>query len=76
MQNPAMITGEYIRLVREQLGESQQEFARRIGVHQTTLHRWETRGLPSKGVTARHVSQVICSLAKGDACNADGAMAG
>lgn len=36
-----------IKLLREQrLRESQADFAARFGVNQTTVYRWETRGLP------------------------------
>lgn len=38
-----------IKAIRKSLGESQTEFARRFGVDQATIHRWETSGEPSRG---------------------------
>lgn len=34
-----------IKAARASLGESQEEFARRFGVHQSTVARWEARGI-------------------------------
>jgi DNA-binding transcriptional regulator YiaG len=48
------MTGQDIRAARERLGESQVQFAKRFGVDQATIHRWEARGAPKHG-TARHV---------------------
>jgi DNA-binding transcriptional regulator YiaG len=41
-----------VRAAREQLGESQAAFGARFGVDQSTVHLWETRGIPGRG-TAR-----------------------
>jgi DNA-binding transcriptional regulator YiaG len=38
-----------VKAVREHLGESQKTFARRFGVNQCTVSRWETEGLPNRG---------------------------
>ncbi len=38
------LTGDQIRYVREVLGESQAQFARRFGVKQPSVHRWEGKG--------------------------------
>lgn len=38
------LTGDQIRHVREVLGESQAKFARRFGVKQPSVHRWESKG--------------------------------
>lgn len=58
-----MVTGEDIREARKALKLSQASFARRIGVNQSTVHRWETRGLPMHGVAAKHISDFILKLA-------------
>lgn len=38
-----------LRTIREGLGESQEAFALRFGVDQSTIARWETRGVPRRG---------------------------
>lgn len=38
-----------IKAVRGALGESQTEFAARFEVNQSTVQRWESKGLPHKG---------------------------
>jgi DNA-binding transcriptional regulator YiaG len=40
---------QLIRRARELTGESQSVFGRRFGVDQSTAHRWETEGPPSRG---------------------------
>lgn len=46
-----------VRFLRtEILHESQTAFAERFGVDQSTVHRWETEGLPKRGA-ARHAVQ-------------------
>lgn len=47
-----------IKTVRETLGESQARFGERFGVDQSTVHRWETEGLPKRGV-ARHAIETF-----------------
>lgn len=39
-----------VKAAREQLGETQAAFAARFGVDQSTIHLWETRGIPNRGV--------------------------
>lgn len=39
------MTSDTIKAARASLGESQEEFARRFGVHQSTIARWEARGV-------------------------------
>lgn len=41
-----MMTAKEIKAVRLGLGESQHAFARRLGVGQPTIFRWESNGLP------------------------------
>ncbi len=38
------LTGNQIRHIREVLGENQVQFARRFGVAQPSVHRWESKG--------------------------------
>lgn len=47
-----------VRSVRESLGESQARFAERLGVNQTTVHRWEKNGLPRHGAARRAVEKL------------------
>lgn len=41
-----MFKGSTIKKAREEAGECQIDFAKRLGVHQTTLSRWETGIIP------------------------------
>lgn len=36
---------------RLRIGETQAEFAKHFGVNQSTIHRWETEGIPRTGRT-------------------------
>lgn len=54
-----MTMADQIRQAREQLGESQAEFGRRFGVDQSTVHRWETDGLPNRGTARMFVERFI-----------------
>jgi DNA-binding transcriptional regulator YiaG len=56
------INARTIRTARRRLGESQARFAARFGVHQSTLHRWETGGPPENGPVAMLIGHVIASL--------------
>jgi DNA-binding transcriptional regulator YiaG len=57
-----MISGARIKRLRERLGESQAEFARRFRVDQSTVHRWEIAGGPARGPAALAVEQIIREL--------------
>ena len=39
-------TAEEIKSLRMGLGESQAQFAERFAIHQSTVHHWETKGVP------------------------------
>jgi DNA-binding transcriptional regulator YiaG len=54
-----MIEAADIKRAREQVGETQAVFARRFGIDQSTLHRWETDGprTQSARVLAEYVLQ-------------------
>lgn len=54
-----MPTGDDIKALRTSLGESQAEFASRFGVYQTTIHRWETEGLPARGTARKAVERLL-----------------
>lgn len=43
-----MITADRIAEVRKRLGESQADFGTRFGVHQSTIDRWESEGVPNR----------------------------
>jgi DNA-binding transcriptional regulator YiaG len=44
-----MVTSDSIKAARNKVGESQDAFGRRFGVHQSTVDRWETKGPPARG---------------------------
>lgn len=44
------LSGRQIRLLRETLGESVTAFARKLGVHRGTVHRWERGDPPRRGI--------------------------
>lgn len=53
------VTGEMVKAARTKLGESQAAFAERFGVYQTTVHRWETEGPPSRGAAGKALERVL-----------------
>ena len=57
-----MVTREQIKAAREALGENQEQFAQRLGVDQTTVHRWEKRGLPGRGTAKVAVEKLLSEL--------------
>lgn len=59
-----MVTGEAIKTARERLGESQAEFAKRFGVDQSAVSRWETHGVPARGPAEKMVERVLTDLAQ------------
>lgn len=56
------ITPEMVKAAREKLGESQAAFAARFGVYQTTVHRWETEGPPSRGAAGKAIERVLSEI--------------
>lgn len=56
------ITGEALKKVRIDLGESQTTFAGRFGVDQATVSRWETEGPPDRGMAAKLIERVLGDL--------------
>ena len=57
-----MITGKQIRQAREALGENYQRFAERVGVHRTTIMRWELHGIPLRASAQALARQVLSQL--------------
>jgi DNA-binding transcriptional regulator YiaG len=57
-----MITGDDVRAARERVQETQGEFARRFGVDQSAVSRWEVFGIPSRGTTAAFVELVLAQI--------------
>jgi DNA-binding transcriptional regulator YiaG len=51
-----------IRRARDRLGESQEGFAKRFGVDQTTLSRWETGESAPRGAARELVKRVLSEL--------------
>lgn len=54
-----MPTPEEIKSARVVLGETQTVFAARFGVDQSTVHRWETEGVPNNGTARLIVEQFL-----------------
>lgn len=57
-----MTSGYILKAVRARIGESQVEFAKRFGVDQSALSRWETRGVPSRGPAKAVVERVLAEI--------------
>ena len=56
------ITPAMVKAARERLGESQAAFAARFGVYQTTVHRWETEGVPSRGAAGKAIERMLAEI--------------
>jgi DNA-binding transcriptional regulator YiaG len=52
-----------LRKARWRVGESQQEFAARLGVDQSTYSRWENGMLPTKGPARVTIEYVLADIA-------------
>lgn len=48
-----------VKGLRLSLGESQAEFGGRFGVDQSTIHRWETRGVPRRGAARVAIERLV-----------------
>jgi DNA-binding transcriptional regulator YiaG len=51
LKNPALDAGE-VRYLRKMVGDTQEEFARRLEVERATVNRWENSTAPISGPTA------------------------
>lgn len=54
-----MVSPEHIKRIRLALGENQTKFAKRFGVDQSTIHRWETYGVPDRGAAPIAVDRIL-----------------
>lgn len=55
-------SGIDIRSLRELLGENQTDFALRFGVDQSTIARWEARGIPRRGAARASIEWLAADL--------------
>lgn len=53
---------DIISTARKKVGESQTAFAKRLGVNQATIHRWEKKGLPKRGMTRIAVESLLAKM--------------
>lgn len=61
MHSALMVTSDDIRRARQLRKESQGAFAAHFGVDQSTIHRWETAGVPD-GLVAIGIEKVLNEL--------------
>jgi DNA-binding transcriptional regulator YiaG len=59
------MNAQLIRGAREKVGESQATFGERFGVDQSTIHRWETVGPPSRGPARRAIEREVSMIDAG-----------
>jgi len=64
-----------LKAIRRRIGETQEQFALRFGVHQSTIHDWETKGIPRAGAAAALVERVLAELPVSENNAAAGAFA-
>jgi DNA-binding XRE family transcriptional regulator len=57
-----MPDSDSIKAAREKVKESQAVFGRRFGVDQSTVHRWETEGIPSRGPARRAIERELAEI--------------
>jgi DNA-binding transcriptional regulator YiaG len=57
-----MITAAHIRSARERVDETQEEFAARFGLDQSTISRWETEGPPDQGPAKALIQRVLLEI--------------
>lgn len=56
------LTGEQLRAIREGMKETQEEFGAHFGVDQSTVHRWETKGITDRGTTAVAIERILTDI--------------
>jgi DNA-binding transcriptional regulator YiaG len=61
-----------IREAREKVGESQAAFGARFGVDQSTIHRWETDGPPSRGPARKAIERELSMIGEAAVAGAGG----
>ncbi len=57
-----MPTKEQIKATRVRLGETQAQFGARIGIDQSTIHRWEKHGVPERGPARIAAEKLLASV--------------
>jgi len=57
-----MISSQQVIAARKSVRESQEAFAARFGVDQSTVHRWERVGVPDRGTTLMAIQRVISEI--------------
>jgi DNA-binding transcriptional regulator YiaG len=57
-----MLTRKHIIAARKRLGETQVAFAKRFGVHQATIHDWETAGPSKRPFHQQAIERVLADL--------------
>lgn len=62
MHSFGMATSDDIKRVRLARKESQEAFAVHFGVDQSTVHRWETVGVPARGPAAIGIQRTLADL--------------
>jgi DNA-binding transcriptional regulator YiaG len=65
-----LVTGAQVKRVREALGLTQHEFAKRLGVHAVTVAKWETDAQGMRGPAARLITLLGEGATKVEAQNA------
>ncbi len=58
----AVATFTPIKAIRSWLGENQTEFAQRFGVNQSTVNRWENKGVPDRGTARMAIERLMNDL--------------
>ena len=66
------MNAQLIREAREKVGESQAAFGGRFDVDQSTVHRWETEGPPSRGPARKALLQELRNIFGDDAVQPEG----
>jgi len=59
-----MVTGTELKAARDQLGDTQAAFGARFGVDQSTVHRWEKRGVPETGTARMAVESLLATISR------------
>ena len=57
-----MVKSSQIKKARDRLGESQAQFAKRFGVNQSTIQRWEKGRAPESGMAAALIQRVLSEI--------------
>lgn len=69
------ITAEQIKAARAAANESQEAFGARLGVDQSTVHRWETVGPPARPIVQNAIAAVVLPMLPAPAAHQQGGVA-